>query len=122
MKGQDRSMLLVIFSITLLVIVLVFFVYSIYPYLRYGMFSPCWAGFASDLGSFSNIEFLRKPQTITVGECASAIMFVNKDVPRDYFEGLEGYMDELNCKSEGASYIIGFPRSNSDSIGWNPFN
>jgi len=76
------------------------------------------------MGSFTGIEFLRKPQTITVGECVGSIMFVNKEAPNEYFIGInENYMRELNCKEDGASYVLGFPANElkPEKVGWNVF-
>ena len=124
MKGIDRTMLLIIFSIILLMIVIAVFALRVYPMIRWGVFSPCWGSFVGKMGSFTGIEFLRKPQTITVGECVGSIMFVNKEVPDEYFLGInEDYMKELNCKEDGQSYVLGFPTNKfkPEPAGWNVF-
>lgn len=124
MKGIERTMILVIFAVLMLILVLAVFSLKVYPLIRWGIFSPCWGSFTSKMGSFTGIEFLRKPQTIIVGECAGSIMFVNKEAPNEYFEGInEDYMRELNCKEDGASYVLGFPANElkPEKVGWNVF-
>ena len=124
MRGIDRTMLLIIFSLFFLAIVITVAATVVYPMIRWGIFSPCWGSFSGQMGSFTTIEFLREPQTITVGDCVGSIMFVNKEAPDNYFTGInEDYMKELRCEGEGASYIIGFPTNDfkPDQVGWNVF-
>jgi hypothetical protein len=111
----------IMFGLLLLFLVMTVFSVKVYPAMRWGLISPCWGKFISDMGSFSDVDFIRKPQEITVGECVSAIMFVNKRVPEDYFKSFDEYKEELNCNEEGQSYIIGFPHSKYDDVGWNVF-
>lgn len=114
-------MIIVMFAAVMLIIVLMFFSAKIWPLIRWGPFSPCWAKVSSDMGTFSLIEYMREPQTITVGDCVSAVMFVNKEVPEAYFDHIDPeYFNKLNCDIGGQSYILVFPHDKYEA-GWNVF-
>lgn len=123
MKGIHKTMIIVMFAAVMLIIVLIFFSAKIWPLIRWGPFSPCWGKFSSDMGTFSLIEYMRENQTVSIGDCVSAVMFVNKEVPEEYFEHVDPeYFGKLisACGIGGQSYIIGFPFEKYE-VGWNVF-
>ncbi len=123
MKGMERLFWKAILAMIFLIIFLTVFSTKVWPAIRWGPFSPCWGTFVGNLGSFSDIEFLREPQTITIGDCVSAVYFVNKEVPIEYFNSIGyDYGEELLCERGGESYVIAFPRRKYEEEGWNVFN
>jgi len=117
-KGITKTMVIVIFSIICLMIVITVVAVKFWPWIRFGIFSPCWASFTTKLNTLSGPDFLRKPQKITIGDCVNGLYFFNKNE-------LESFMEEkgagLDCNEKGKGFIAGTPYFPETESGWNIF-
>jgi hypothetical protein len=127
-KGElpFQHIVIVATAIVLLVLVIVAFFYIFWPYFRFGIFSPCWAGAVSRFNTMTGTEILRSPQQISIGDCVNSIHFVNRD-KIDAVEEMARMQDwdwMLDCeRGEGyKSYAILIPTVRDTSLGlkfWN---
>lgn len=100
--------MLIIFAIFLLFSVFAIFFQEIWPIIRFGIFSPCWGVFVSDMNS---VTFLKsKPHSVTVGDCVDSFNFVNKRQLASSFRSLE-------CPANAEGFLIAIPRFSETQSG-----
>ncbi|MEM5797867.1 MAG: hypothetical protein QXG26_00535 [Candidatus Aenigmatarchaeota archaeon] len=106
MRGIERDIILVIFSLLMLMIVIVIVAVRVWPLLKYGPFSPCWAVASSKVGELTLLPWEKeKSETITIGDCVSFLKFVNSR---------QGFCEEEEAKG----YIIITPIMPKEEKKW----
>jgi hypothetical protein len=124
-KAEVPSMIKIIGSIILLLIVLGVFVYKVWPWVRYGPFSPCWAGAVSNVRVLSGYDLLRDPQDVSLGDCIGGLYMVNRgDLEEKSREVSEDFGKIVECPEGGESYVFVFVNPELVSGGewtWNIF-
>jgi hypothetical protein len=121
-KGDIDMVLVVIGSIVLLLITIGIFISGMWPAIRYGPFSPCYARAVSDTDSLSTFNLIREPQTISLGDCVNAMYFVNDDFLSQVSDRIgKDFKEQVDCDPGGRSYIITVPKLLETEYGWNIF-
>lgn len=121
-KGEETNMIIIIGALVLLLITIGIWFYTAWPWIRYGALSPCWAGAVSNTDTLAGFDLIRKPQTIVLGDCISAIYFINEeDIEKKSKEIGEDFSKYLDCDSGGKSYVITVPLLPDNEYGWNIF-
>lgn len=104
MRGQTRTIIIVIFSLVMLGVVVAIFAIRVWPMIRYGPFSPCWSAAVSKLGELTLLPWEKERQeTFEFGDCVYKLYITNKP-PRFEDCWLADY-----CESEGESYLFLIP-------------
>ena len=122
--GISPQIILLIAGFLLFVLAMVMVFHTAWPWVRYGIFSPCWASTMSSVNKLSNPRMYEKPQTIEVGDCLSVLAFKNKADLEEFnekiFDEFEKYAE---CPEDKESYIIAIPRVSDDvEAGGNPLH
>ncbi len=121
-KGATNTALIIIGSIVFLLFVLGIFIYSIWPWIYYGPFSPCYASAYSSVRTLAGFDLLRDPQTIALGKCVSALYLVNGNELDEISEKIgKNFKKELDCDEGGKSYVIAVPIIEGGEWTWNIF-
>jgi hypothetical protein len=120
-KGDINSIIIIIGAVVLLLIVLGIFIYQMWPWIRYGPFSPCWAEAVASVNTLAGFDLLREPQTIKLGDCLNALYLVNGDTLDEISEEIKEFKKELDCPDGGKSYVIAVPILEGGEFSWNIF-
>lgn len=111
-KGDAVTILMIIGGIVILLSVLAVGMYVYHAY-RWG---PCWANFDQEMGEIEKVleqklKLKETPEsvTVTMGECVTKLVFLNKKDLDDLKDKVGRiFSEQLKCP-EGKGFIIGIP-------------
>jgi hypothetical protein len=116
-KGFVSTPMVVVISLVILFIAIALLV-QVWPAVRYGPFSPCWGASITKINNLAGMDLLKKPHYFSVGDCISAIHFVNEEEIDETRSSIsnDDWDDYINC-GEGKSFIFVVPIADTSGFG-----